>query len=506
MAFNVLDYILIALFFLFVIFIIFKGFRKDHTFPSFFNAGGKLTWLMIGVSILGTNIGFGYIMNSASNGYSAGLAYGSYEWTASFVMIIVALYFVPYFLRIGVLTLPEYLEYRFNRTCRIFMAGIFLVLQVGLIIPILISNGIFIEYFWGIPKIISLPFIALTGGAIVYSGGLASKVRLDLVVFFLFFASALVVLVLCLVDVKGISNLIDLADGRLEVALPETDKELPWTSVFLGGLWILHLQYWAFFQPMAQTVLASASLSQAQKGLLFAATAKLFTPILMIIPGIVGYEMYSSQFTTIEHILPVVIKNVVPYSMAGIIIIGYMSTMFSTFAGYAHATAAIFTNDLFQHLVPEGSKEKKLVKVAKASTVAFVMISVLSAYFIVPDGTLWKFTDILLLAFAPVSASVFLFALFSKRTPAKGAIVVMIVGIPVFFIFKEYLPFSAIDISGFTCLVMCGILMVFRVFFPLPVPVVMPEKFEVKFERNLLVEIWGIFIITAVFAIYALLI
>ncbi|MFN3405646.1 MAG: sodium:solute symporter family transporter [Cytophagaceae bacterium] len=502
MNFSYFDYSLIIFLLLFIFYIIYKGLKSKQVFPEFFNAGGELNWIKIGASILGTNLAFGYIMESAGVGFTTGFAFGSLEWTAAFVMIVVALYFVPHFLRIGILTLPEYLEYRFNRTCRIIMAIIFILFQFGLVIPILISNGIFIEYFWGIPKIVSMSFIAIIGGAIIFSGGLRSKVRLDLLVFFLFFLSAFILLVLCMIKIDGIENFINKADGRLAVALPASHDRFPWTSMFVGTIWLLHFHYWGFYQPIAQSVLASSSLSQAQKGLLFVATAKLLTPLLLIVPGIVGYELYASEISSPENALQVVIKNVVPYGMGGIIIIGYLSTMFATYTGYLNSIIVVFTNDLAQHVIPAENKEVQMVKAARLSTLAFVVLSILFAYFMVPDGPLHNFTSFFILFVAPISTAVFLFAIFTRKTPTFAITTVLLAGIPLFFIFKATLPFNDMNISLFTFFVLCAFLYLMRMASPSEA-VVMPEKFNVKFERNLSVEIWSIFVLTAACTVYA---
>jgi SSS family solute:Na+ symporter len=385
------------------------------------------------------------------------------------------------------------------------MAIIFLFSQMGIIIIMMYYNAAFMEYLWGIPKMVTISIIGFIGGIIIYSGGMLSKIRLDLMVVFLFFVSAFILLLLCLIKVEGVSRFIHLAHGRLEVALPSNHTKLPWTSVFIGGLWLMHIQYWAFYQPIAQTVVASATLSEAQKGMLFAATAKIFTPFLMIIPGIIGYELYSSQITSIDDVLPLVIKNVAPYGLGGIILIGYISTMFTTFTGHLNATMVVFTNDLFPFLAPEKLRSMDSIKVARISTLVIAFLSIVISYYLVPEGAFFKFTELTLLMVAPISTSVFLFAIFSRRTSSMAAIVTMVTGIPLFFILKSYINMSLLNISGITFLVLCGLMGLIRILSPLPSPVVMPEKFAIKFERNLIVEIWGIFIIVAILAIYVLL-
>ena len=497
-------------FFCFLVFICIKNYRSENNVSHFFNAGGKLHWITIGASLLGTNLAFEYVLSSASNGYIYGLAYGSYEWAASFVMILTALYIIPKFMRIGILTLPEYLEYRFSKTIRIMMAVLFVVLQFGMIISFLIANGLFMEKLFDIHRLITISVIALIGGGVVLSGGMSSKIKLDTVVFFLFFLAGLLLLVLVIYKAGGINNFYQHAGDRLKIVLPADHEVIPWTSVFIGGLWLLHIQYWAFFQPITQTALASGSLSQTQKGFLLAASAKLITPLIMIVPGIAGYELYSGQMQTAgmnpDMVLPVLIKNVVPYGLGGIVLLGYLSTMFGAYTGYLSATSSLIALDLLSGFFLKNLSHENKVKFARLATVGLVILSITCAYLFVPDGLLFSITQTLLLAVAPVSASVFLFAIYSKRSPSVAAMISLIAGIPLFFILKSYMHISLLNLSGLVFLIICALMLIIRLIFPLNKPVILPEKFAVKFERNLVVVIWSIFVLTCVFSIYAILI
>ncbi|MFN3405942.1 MAG: sodium:solute symporter family transporter [Cytophagaceae bacterium] len=503
MTFQLYDYFLFGLFFAFIFYLIYEGSAKRLVTSHYFNAGGKLSWFLIGASFLGTNISFEYIFNSAANGFTVGLAFGSYEWMASFIMIIVAIYILPYFLRIGVLTLPEYLQHRFNKSTRLLMAILFVGLQTGMLIPILNSNAMFVEALWGIPGIYTILFISLCGGAIIISGGLKTKIKLDAVVVILFLFSSVVLLMFCFHETGGITNFINIAGDRLNIIQPSTHQSIPWTSVFLGGLWVLHVKYWAFFQPIAQTALASASLSESQKGFLFAASVKVLIPFLLIIPGIIGYELYASEITVPQFTLTTLISKVAPASLAGIIILGYVGTMFATYTGYLNATSVILSLDIGSSVFKNQS-EKQILRRTRITSLLIIGISICLAVIFSSTGNLFDLTLNILLSVTPVSTTVFLFAIFSKKTPAFAANISIIAGIPVFFLVRHFVNLSLLDVSGLTFLILSAFMLLNRIVFALPSDVVLPEKFAVKFERNLLVEIWGIFLVASVFTIYAI--
>lgn len=504
MELHLVDHILISLFVLFIVLVIYRGFRNGVTDPGFLNAGGKLHWLTICASIIGTNIAFEYILSSAGNGYSVGFAYASYEWGAIIIMIISALYFIPKFIQIGVLTLPEYLEHRFNKKARFLMAILFVCMQFGMLLPSLLANSIFLEKVFFIPRIVTIGAIALVGSLILVAGGMRSKLRVDVVVFFLFIITSIIILTAGFIKLEGLNNFVELADDKLNVLLPMDHEVLPWTSVFIGGLWIVHVKYWAFLQPIAQTALASGSLSQTQKGYLAAATMKLITPVFIIVPGIMAYEMYGTEIVSQDMAFPVFIQNTIPGYLSGFIAITYLGIMITCYMGYLNATAVILSLDIVNPAFKSFGIVKDRILITRLSTFVLMVLSIIMTYYLKLNGTIFEITQTLLLSITPISSSVFLFAIFSRKTPSFAPIIVMIIGIPAFFAVKAWLSVSMLDVSGITFVILAGFIGLSRVFFPLGKSVLMPEKYAVKFERNLAVTIWSIFILTSLLGLYSL--
>jgi solute:Na+ symporter, SSS family len=504
MQFNLQEVIPIGLFLIFLIYLFITGFRNAGS-SQYYNAGGKLPWFTICASIMGANITFEYILSSAANGFTTGLAYASFEWGASFVIIFTALYFIPKFMQVGILTLPEYLEHRYSKNVRTLTSVFFILTQFGMMVPILHANAIFLEKMFMVPKAVTIIFVAVFSGAIIYSGGLGSKVKLDKVVFILFLISALSVLYFSLRSTEGIHVFMENAHGRLKVILPSSHPVVPWTSVLIGGLWVLHVHYWTFFQPIAQTALASESLSETQKGFLAVASFKLFTPFLMIIPGIVAYEWLDAKVVDNDLALPGLLMFILPKGIiTGVIAVGYMATMFSSYASYLNATSNICSLDIVQTFIPAETRQEKSVMITRICTVAFIILSVTAAVTFETKGALFNYTQIIFACVTPISTSIFLFAIFSRKTPSVAPVVVLLTGIPLFFILKEHLTLSVINLSGLTFLILSAFMGICRIAVPLKNRVEMPEKFAVKFERNLIVVIWSIFVLTAVFALYTI--
>lgn len=504
MQLHLLDHILISFFVLFIVLVIYRGFQKETTDSDFLNAGGKLHWLTICASIIGTNIAFEYILSSAGNGFTVGFAYASYEWGAIIIMIISALYFIPKFIQIGVLTLPEYLEHRFNKKARFLMAILFVCMQFGMLLPSLLANSIFLEKVFFIPRIFTIGAIALVGSLILVAGGMRSKLRVDVVVFFLFIITSIIILTAGFIKLEGLNNFVEAANDKLNVLLPADHETLPWTSVFVGGLWIVHVKYWTFFQPIAQTALASGSLSKTQKGYLAAATMKLLTPVFIIVPGIMAYEMYSAEITSPDMVFPVFIQNTIPQVFTGLIAVTYLGIMITCYMGYLNATAVILSLDIVNPVLRYFGYDKDRILITRLSTFVLMILSVLMTYHLKLSGTIFEITQILLLSITPISCSVFLFAMFSRKTPSFAPITAMLAGMPIFFALKNWLSVSLLDVSGITFIFLAGFIGVCRLLFPMGKAVLMPEKFAVKFERNLAVTIWSIFILTSLLGLYSL--
>lgn len=501
MELSYLDYSLILVF-LFVLAVVFIRNVSGGIsgFSDFFKGGGNLHWIWIAVSLLGTNIQIEYILASASNGFSYGIALGSFEWIGSFVLIITAIYIIPYFLTTGVTTLPEYLEYRYDRPLRLIYAVVFMIINFVMIILILNSSSIFLEKLFGIHREVTIIGVAIVGGVIIYLGGMKGKLRLDLIVICSFLVAGVIMLVFSLIETDGIKNFSDHSDGRLKAILPADNKILPWTG--LSGVWVTAMFYFGFFPPIAQAFLVSNSLSEAQKGLLFASSVKLFLPFIMIIPGIVGYELFASQIEHPDFTLPVVIQNIIPSGIQGIILAGYIGTLFTTYNSFLNSSASIFTLDILAKVNKNSPPKDEHIRLFRRFIPVFVIMSILFGTVFKPTEEIFHYSQLLINYFAPIIASVFVFAIFSRRTPSIAAYASTITGIPLFYFTDSALGLPLLDTSALVFVLLCGMMGAIRVFYGLESKVILPEKLKVKFERNLAVVIWGIFILTCGTSIY----
>lgn len=476
---------------------------KTTSYPDFFNGGETLHWSSIAMSILSVNITFEYIQSSAANGFSTGLALGCYEWTSVFVIVLVSFFIIPRFLRLGIITLPQYLELRFNKHTRVMMATLYLLATFTLSILAITSCWLYLNELFGIEQPYAVVLIAITGGTIFYFGGAGARANIAYLFFLIFLVSSSILLIYSLIEVGGITNLINKADGRLRVVLPADDPTLPWTTVFLGGVWLLHLNYWSFSPHICHPMLGYKTLSQTQKGLLLVASIKILLPFLMILPGIVGYEMFRDQITNPEATLPFMIKRVLPGEFQLLISLGYLSMLLTSFTIVLNTATTLFTLDIYGSFFKDKSEGQSSIQTARYFIIVFVIASIAGGLSFKPQVPFFKIATIILELMAPIAASVYLIGLFSKRTPAMAANLAIILGIPLFIIIKSTTDIGSINLAGLEFFVLVTFMLIYRMLSPLKQPIALKEKFEIKFERNLLILIWSIFLITAVCGLYA---
>lgn len=327
MTFGPLDLIV---FLVFVGTVLFVGLsRSRHSGDSgqdYFLAGRGLPWWLIGFSLIAANISTEqFVGMSGSAASHVGLAIASYEWMAAITLVVVGFAFLPYFLRAGIYTMPEFLEVRFTGSARTLMAGVTLFIYMLLLGAVTYSGALTIGTLAGLAGYsVSLLGASTAIGFIamlyVLAGGLKAAVWADLIQ-----GSALIIAGLLItwfafralgsaeagariIDVStgaieviplapqsgALERFLELNANRLNMFLPATDRVLPWTALLLG-LWIPNLYYWGLNQYITQRTLGSASLAAGQRGIVFAAVMKVILPLGIVIPGLIAFNLYSTQ-------------------------------------------------------------------------------------------------------------------------------------------------------------------------------------------------------------------
>jgi SSS family solute:Na+ symporter len=304
-----------------------KGEGKDS--ESYFLAGRGLMWWLIGVSLIAANISSEqFVGMSGSAADYLGLAISSYEWMAAITLVVVAFCFLPYFLKTGIFTMPQFLEVRYGPGSRAIMAVMMIVLLVfvaltgiiyagGLTMSELFHGHAFLDlglvgWCWVIGMLAALYIAAgglnasawadlIQGSALVIGGAIIAYFAFDKLgstpVAELTAASANPKDVAD--SASGVEKLMALNHEKMHMKLPAWDKNIPWTALIVG-LWIPNFYYWGLNQYITQRVLGSSSLKEGQKGIVFAAAMKLIIPFIIVIPGIIAFNLYSKDLAAID--------------------------------------------------------------------------------------------------------------------------------------------------------------------------------------------------------------
>jgi SSS family solute:Na+ symporter len=326
MHFSLID---VLVFFGFIISVVSVGIlksRKEETGEDYFLAGRGLFWWLIGFSLIAANISTEQFVGMSGNAAShVGLAIASYEWMAAITLVVVAFAFLPYFLRAGIFTMPEFLEVRYNATARTIMATATIFIYMLLLGSVTYSGALTIRTLaakmgYHVPLATGSLVIGLIAMLYVAAGGLKACAWADLIqgsalilggaiiMYFAFHKLGTATEAAHIVDVKtgavalkalpesqgALSRFWELNRVRMNMFLPADDPILPWTALLLG-LWIPNFYYWGLNQYITQRTLGSASLREGQKGIVFASFLKLIIPFVIVIPGIIAFNLFSAD-------------------------------------------------------------------------------------------------------------------------------------------------------------------------------------------------------------------
>jgi SSS family solute:Na+ symporter len=338
----------IVVFVVFVVSVISLGMlksRNEQSGEDYFLAGRGLKWWLIGFSLIAANISTEQFVGMSGNAAShVGLAIASYEWMAAITLVVVAFCFLPYFLKAGIYTMPEFLEYRYNQWARLIMAVATLGIYMLLLGAVTYSGALTITSLAGqMGYVVALKWGALAIGAIagayVFAGGLKACAWADLIQGSALIIGGAIIMFFAfdkLGDATQAAHVVDIDTGavaiktltqgtgsmerfwelnkiRMNMFLPKTDSILPWTALLLG-LWIPNFYYWGLNQYITQRTLGSASLAEGQKGIVFSAFMKLLIPFVIVIPGIIAFNLFfgNMQQDAVSDNAPVISQ----YAMA----------------------------------------------------------------------------------------------------------------------------------------------------------------------------------------------
>ena len=453
------------------------GHQKDA--EGYFLAGKDLPWWAIGASLIAANISAEQIIGMSGSGYAIGLAIASYEWMAAFTLLLVGKFLLPFFLKTGIYTMPQFLAQRYDDRVKtvmaIFWLGVYTFVNLT---SILWLGALAINTVAGVDLTIGL--ISLGVFAIAYSlyGGLKAVALTDIIQVFLLVMGGLMISWILLNKVgggigilKGFSVLTDQVPEKFHMILAKDHPHymsLPGLSVLIGGMWVMNISYWGFNQYIIQRALAARNLDEAQKGIVFAAFLKLLMPVIVVLPGIAMFVL-NADLSSPDKAYPSAM-NLLPVGVKGLVFSALLAAIVSSLASMSNSISTIFTVDIAPVLrlsSDTGSRGVRLGRIVAvcAMMVAMVVARPLLGNFDQAFQYIQEFTGF----FTPGIVSIFLLGLFWPRATASAALVAAIGSAFLSLMMKLYWPeFPFMDRVGLVFLMCTTIGIVWSIARPEP--------------------------------------
>jgi SSS family solute:Na+ symporter len=395
---------------------------SDTASADYFLSGKSEGWVVIGAALFASNIGSEIILGLAGSGARADMPNAQFEILASLVLIILGWVFVPFYLKTGVYTMPQFLEMRYSPAARTYLSVVSILAYVLTKISLIIFSGALIFDMFGIPFWTGAIIIVLSTGFYTVLGGLTAVIYTDLIQTFILLAGTIAVTFFGLHQLGGwdeMTNTIAAASTQsgnpsvhqfFNMWRPMSDTNYPWTGMLFGAP-ILGVWYWCTDQFIVQKVLSAKDISQARKGTLFAGFLKLLPVFIFLMPGIIAYALAQKgllefSLDNADQAMPAMITTLLPVSSA------------------FNSSSTLFTIDFYKRYKPEAS-EKQLVLVGQIATVVLVIVSLSWIPFMrtLMGGGMFHYLQSIQAYISPPIAAVFLLGLFIKRINARGAIV-----------------------------------------------------------------------------------
>jgi SSS family solute:Na+ symporter len=480
--------------------------RKKNTHndsKDFFLAEGSLTWWAIGASLIASNISAEQFIGMSGSGFALGLGIASYEWMAAATLIIVAIFFMPLYLKNKIYTMPQFLRQRYDERVSTIMAVFWLLLYVLVNLTSIIYLGAL-----SLQHMLDLPFFYCALGLVIFAlfitlGGMRVIGYTDVVqVFFLILGGlATTYLALNLVADKvgngggvleGFALLKQKAPDHFHMVfekgkylvhdgqggMQDPWEQLPGLAVLIGGMWIANLSYWGCNQYITQRALG-ADLPTARKGLLFAAFLKMLMPVIVVLPGIACYVLYQSNaYADITNgisengiIKPdnsySILMNLLPSGLKGLAFAALTAAIVASLAGKANSISTIFSLDIYKRFFNKNADERKIVITGRWAVLCAFAMALIIAPALKNFGQGFNYIQEFTGFISPGILAMFLMGFFWKRSNANGALAATVVSIPLSTVFKYYIPaMPFMNRMGVVFLICVGLIILFGLLDP----------------------------------------
>jgi SSS family solute:Na+ symporter len=467
------DYVVFIIYFLVVSgygYSIYRKRKKDEQdAKAFFLAEGTLTWWAIGASLIASNISAEQFIGMSGEGFFLGVAVAAYEWVAAIALIIVAVWFIPVYLKNKIYTMPQFLKTRYNESVALIMAVFWLFLYVFVnLTSILYLGAVAINGLTG-GEYLHIIMIGLAVFALFISlGGMKVVAYTDVIQVGVLIFGGLVTTYIALTVVgqkfgvgsnaiAGFNVLMEQAPEHFKMIIPRptatsTQNEIskyltfPGLASYVAGIWIINLNYWGCNQYITQRALG-ADLHTARTGILFAGLLKLLMPVIVMLPGIAAYVLYKGghlpQLIGGKDGAYSAVLTFLPTGLKGLSVAALTAAIVASLAGKVNSISTIFTLDVYSKYFKKNADEKHLVRVGRITVIIGLILAIMFTWSdLLGIGGVGGFTYIQKYTgfISPGVFAMFFLGMFWKRTTGSAAIAGVLAGFLLSVFFNEFAP------------------------------------------------------------------
>jgi SSS family solute:Na+ symporter len=412
---------------------------KANAAGEYFLAGKSLKWPAIGLALFATNISTVHLVSLAQSGFDSGLLNGNFEWMAAFTLILLALFFVPFYIKSGVATLPDFLEKRYDRSSRDWLAVVSVVSAIIIHIAFsMLAGGIVLKTLFGLNMYVSVIVICIITAIYTIIGGLKAVVVTESIQTVVLLTGAIIISYAAFHKMGGWEPMVGVLKShheinKLSMLRPHGDSSgMPWYAMFLGYP-ILGIWYWCADQTIVQRVLGAKDENNARLGPLFCGFIKILPVFIFVLPGLFAYTLAQSGHLDISSlglndkgevnskgVYTLMITQLLPSGLIGVLVAALLSGLMSQVAGALNSISTMVSYDMYQRYRPAASDKQLVVagKISAGIALAFslALLPLLNRYESIFSGI----NDIIA-HIAPPITCVFLLGIFWKGASATSA-------------------------------------------------------------------------------------
>ena len=434
-----LDWIVLGIYFLALILVaVWVVLQKNKNTEDYFLAGRNVGWFVIGASIFASNIGSEHVVGLAGTGFESGTPMAHYELHA-WIVLLLGWLFLPFYIRSGAFTMPEFLEKRFDSKSRWFLSLFSLIAYVLTKVSVTIyAGGIVVSELLGIPFWYGAIGVVVFTGMYTVIGGMKAVIHTETLQAIILILGSIIITYLGLQEVGGWVELrntvIAASPDHFNMWRPMSDPDFPWTGLLFGGT-IVGIWYWCTDQYIVQRTLAANNIKIGRRGAIFGAYLKLLPIFIFLIPGIIAFALsiQNPEVFSIEkadRAFPMLVKTLLPVGLKGLVAGGLMAALMSSLASVFNSCSTIFTIDIYKKLKPNES-EKKLLNIGKLATTVIVILGIIWIPIMekIGGGVMYQYLQNVQSYIAPPVAAVFILGIVWKRVNSKAAITTLMAGL-----------------------------------------------------------------------------